>query len=214
MRSGAIVFETVPRIICEDGASNRLGEIARDMGLTHVLMVTDRGLLDVGVVGEAIASLERAGVHSTLYADVLIPGSAWRISADDLVAALAANPSLRRFLGQLLPIELLQAQSTTLAAGQLSIEARLSRWLLMMDDRLRGGSIQVVQRDVADVIGVTRPAITVALRALDDSRLIALDRGVIRIRHRSGLIELAQGTYGLAEAEYARLLGDFRASGL
>ena len=71
MSSGAIVFETVPHIICEDGGSSRLGEIAGDMGLTHVLVVTDRGLLDVGVVGEAIASLERAGVHSTVYADVL-----------------------------------------------------------------------------------------------------------------------------------------------
>ncbi len=71
MNSGAFAFETVPRIICEDGASSRLGELAREMGLTHVLIVTDRGLLDVGVVGEAIASLARAGVHATLYADVI-----------------------------------------------------------------------------------------------------------------------------------------------
>ena len=41
------------------------------MGLTHVLVVTDRGLLDVGAIGEAIASLGRAGVHSTVYSDVL-----------------------------------------------------------------------------------------------------------------------------------------------
>jgi len=71
MRTGAFVFETVPRILCEDGASGRLGEIARELGLTHVLIVTDRGLLDVGVVGEAIVSLERAGVQTTMYADVI-----------------------------------------------------------------------------------------------------------------------------------------------
>ena len=71
MIAGAFVFETVPRILCEDGASSRLGGLAREMGLTHVLLVTDRGLLDVGVVGAALASLERAGVHSTLYADVI-----------------------------------------------------------------------------------------------------------------------------------------------
>ena len=181
-------------------------------------------ILGLGAIRMAVGMVGHEGMvgtsvlysvdHSTLHAEVLIPGSAWRISSDDLVATLAASPSLRRFLGQLLHLELLQAQSNTLAAGQLNIDARLARWLLMVDDRLGGGSINVVQRDVADVIGVTRPAITVALRALDDSRLIALDRGVIRIRHRSGLIELAQGTYGLAEAEYARLLGDFRASGL
>ena len=203
--------------------SKRMRLATQGSRLTFVYFVEDGIvplILGLGAIRMAVGMVGREGVvgtsvlysvdHSTLYADVLIPGSAWRISADDLLSALVANPSLRRFLGQLLPIELLQAQSTTLAAGQLSIEARLSRWLLMMDDRLGGGSIQVVQRDVADVIGATRPGITVGLRELDDRRLIALDRGVIHIRQRSGLIELAEGTYGLAEAEYARLLGDFR----
>lgn len=71
MSRDGFVFETVPRIVCEDGASSRLGAIAREMGLLRVLVVTDRGLLAVGVVDDAIASLERAGVHVTLYADVL-----------------------------------------------------------------------------------------------------------------------------------------------
>ena len=84
----------------------------------------------------------------------------------------------------------------------------------MMHDRLGGGSIEVVQRDVADVMGARRPAITSGLGALVERRLVALNRGVIHIRQRSGLIELAQGTYGQAEAEYARLLGDFRDKGL
>ena len=82
-----------------------------------------------GMVGTSVLySVDR----SALDAEVLIPGSAWRISADDLFAAFAASPSLRRFLGQLQHVELLQAQSTSLAAGHLNIEARLARWLLMI----------------------------------------------------------------------------------
>ena len=177
-------------------------------------------ILGLGAIRMAVGIVGREGMvgtsvlysvdRSALDAEVLIPGSAWRISADHLFAAFAASPSLRRFLGQLQHVELLQAQSTALSAGQLNIEARLARWLLMMEDRVGGGSIEVTQREIADVMGLRRPGITSRLRALDDSRLVALDRGVIHIRQRSGLIELAQGTYGQAEAEYARLLGDFR----
>ena len=181
-------------------------------------------ILGLGAIRTAVGMVGREGMvgtsllysfdRSALHAEVFIPGSAWRISADDLFATFAASPSLRRFLGQLQHVELLQAQSTTLAAGHLNIEARLARWLLMMHDRLGGGSIEVVQRDIADVMGARRPAITSGLGALVERRLVALNRGVIHIRQRSGLIELAQGTYGQAEAEYARLLGDFREKGL
>jgi CRP-like cAMP-binding protein len=181
-------------------------------------------ILGLGAIRTAVGMVGREGMvgtsllysvdRSALHAEVLIPGSAWRISADDLFATFAASPSLRRFLGQLQHVELLQAQSSTLAAGHLNIEARLARWLLMMHDRLGGSSIDVVHRDVADVVGARRPAITSGLGALVERRLVALNRGVIHIRQRSGLIELAQGTYGQAEAEYARLLGDFRDKGL
>ena len=181
-------------------------------------------ILGLGAIRMAVGIVGREGMvgtsvlysvdRSALDAEVLIPGSAWRISADHLFAAFAASPSLRRFLGQLQHVELLQAQSTALSAGQLNIEARLARWLLMMEDRVGRGRIEVTQREIADVMGLRRPGITPRLRALDDSRLVALDRGVIHIRQRSGLIELAQGTYGQAEAEYARLLGDFRDKGL
>ncbi len=69
--AGGFVFETVPRVICQDGAAAELGRHARDAGITHALVVTDRGLLAAGILEEALASFEAFGVGVTVFADVL-----------------------------------------------------------------------------------------------------------------------------------------------
>jgi alcohol dehydrogenase class IV len=63
-------FETTPRIVCEDGAARTLGAAARARGMTRVLVVTDRGLLNGGVLDDALASFG-AMAEVALFADVL-----------------------------------------------------------------------------------------------------------------------------------------------
>jgi len=71
MTAGSFVFDTVPRVLCEDGATERLGACVRELGVTHALLVTDHGLIAAGVVAAALASLSAVGVAYTVYADVL-----------------------------------------------------------------------------------------------------------------------------------------------
>ncbi|MGZ8467926.1 MAG: iron-containing alcohol dehydrogenase [Gemmatirosa sp.] len=68
---GAFTFETTPRIVCEDGASDRLGAMARERGMRRAMIVTDRGLLDSGVLAGALAGFESAGVEVVLFDGVL-----------------------------------------------------------------------------------------------------------------------------------------------
>ena len=63
-------FETTPRIVCEDGAARTLGAAAHARGMTRVLVVTDRGLLDGGVIREALASFDGV-TEVAVFADVL-----------------------------------------------------------------------------------------------------------------------------------------------
>lgn len=65
------VFETVPKIICEQDGALRLAEIAHGLGARRLFVVTDRGLQQAGVLEPALAALAVAGVEATLYADVL-----------------------------------------------------------------------------------------------------------------------------------------------
>lgn len=64
------VFETVPKIVCEQGASKRLGELAGGLGARHVFLVTDAGLIKAGLVDGALAALSAAGIQTTVFSDV------------------------------------------------------------------------------------------------------------------------------------------------
>ena len=63
-------FETAPRILCEQGGADRLGEVALGLGISHVFLVTDAGLVKAGMIAGALASLAKAKVRVTVFSDV------------------------------------------------------------------------------------------------------------------------------------------------
>jgi alcohol dehydrogenase class IV len=65
------VFETVPRIVCELGAAGRLGALAQELGVRHAMLVTDKGLVQAGVLGGVLDGFRTAGVATTVFTDVL-----------------------------------------------------------------------------------------------------------------------------------------------
>lgn len=66
-------FSTVPNVICETGAVQKLGTLARQHfpDVKKALVVTDRGFLGTGLIDAPAASLREAGIQVQLYADVL-----------------------------------------------------------------------------------------------------------------------------------------------
>jgi alcohol dehydrogenase len=66
-------FSTVPNIICETGAVQKLGTLLRQQFPTvkNALIVTDRGFLGTGLIDAPRASLVEAGIQVQTYFDVL-----------------------------------------------------------------------------------------------------------------------------------------------
>jgi alcohol dehydrogenase len=56
-------FQLRTRVIFGEGAVDRLGDVARELGLRRALLVADHGLLASGHVAEAILPLKKAGIH-------------------------------------------------------------------------------------------------------------------------------------------------------
>jgi len=81
-------FETTPKIICEQGAAKRLGEIARGLGMSQVFLVTDIGLMKAGLIDGALTSLSEAGVKVTVFSDVLADPPEGSVQAAVKAAAL------------------------------------------------------------------------------------------------------------------------------
>jgi CRP-like cAMP-binding protein len=138
---------------------------------------------------------------------VLSAGSALCVSTEDLRRAMLANPRLRRCLLHFVQAFLCQTSQTTLANGIAKLEERLARWILMSQDRLGGTNLVVTHGALAQYLAVRRPGVTLALHFLEGKGLIKTTRSRIAVIDRDGLRRQADGSYGIPEAEYARLFG-------
>ena len=138
---------------------------------------------------------------------VRIAGAGWRASATDLSEAMRRSATLYRHLLRYVHAFIAQASQTALSHGRAKLEERLARWLLMSQDRFKADRLTTTHDFVAETLGVRRAGITLALHGLESKGLIRSARNQITICDRQGLSEQASGSYGIAEAVYARLFG-------
>lgn len=61
------LFSNVPNLICELGASAKVGSIAKTMGSKSVVVVTDPGLRKLGLVDGVMESIERQGLRCSVF---------------------------------------------------------------------------------------------------------------------------------------------------
>jgi len=163
--------------------------------------------IEVGMVGaEGMTDLVlNPGDRSPMRTCVLIPGTALKIEAEPFAAAMA-HPGFDRFVLAYKEVLSVQFAFAALSHGTSTIDARLARWILMLDDRLDGGTIPVVHNHIADLLAVRRSGVTTALHVLEGLGAIKSMRGMIMVRDRSVLQQLAAATYGAPEVEYGRLM--------
>jgi CRP-like cAMP-binding protein len=109
-----------------------------------------------GIVGIA-AALGESGVMD---AAVLVPGIAQSIPAERFRAAIRSSDALRRTVDRY-AISLLGHLAQTVACNRLhSLDQRAARWLLLARDRMDSGSFPLTQESFADLLGVSRPAVS------------------------------------------------------
>ena len=170
--------------------------------------------VEVGVVGREGMSgtpLLLNDHRSTYATNVQVSGYAQRLPAEILTTALATSRRLHDHLLRFVRAAEIQTASTASANGRAKLEERLARWLLMTHDRLSSDRLNVTHDLLATMLACRRPGVTVTLHLLEGKGLIRSNRGHVIILDREGLQHAANGSYGLAENEYARLLGqDFR----
>jgi len=137
-------------------------------------------------------------------------GEALRIAAEHFVAAAEQSVTLRLSLLRFVNVFMIQMGRTIVSSLAHSIERRMARWILLYHDRVRDDDICMTHEEFSLMLGVRRSSVTDALHRLEEERAIRAGRGRITVRDRAKLMLLAADTYGHAEAEYRRLLGDDR----
>jgi CRP-like cAMP-binding protein len=160
-----------------------------------------------GMTGTSIIQGDDQGPNHTF---VQVAGAATRIGVEDFTQAFRQSPSMRALLNLYVRAFAIQVSSTALANGRSKLEERLARWLLMVRDRIDGDRFDLTHEFLATMLGVRRPGVTVALHILEGKGLIRSNRGEVIILDRDGLMELADGAYGVPEREYDRLFNGAR----
>jgi CRP-like cAMP-binding protein len=182
-----------------------------DEGLGSVMLGPDRTTgVEVGMVGRegfVGTSVVLGAGQSPHHAFIQVPGTGWRIASDRLTEAMERSSPVRRLLLRYVHVYMVQVASTAHANADYTVEERLARWLLMCHDRSDGDTIAITHEFLALMLGVRRPGVTVATHVLEGEHMIRATRGLITILDREGLRRKANGSYGLAEAEYERLIG-------
>ncbi|MDH0118033.1 Crp/Fnr family transcriptional regulator [Agrobacterium pusense] len=136
---------------------------------------------------------------------IQIDGTALAMSADEFRQALTSVPELRVLTTRFARSLGVQVSYTALANAKFDIRQRLARWLVMMQDRVPGRSLNITHDYLAVMLGVRRSSVTDVLHILEGDKLIRANRSCIKVRNRNGLIEVAGESYGAPEAEHNRL---------
>jgi CRP-like cAMP-binding protein len=136
-----------------------------------------------------------------------VGGPAQRMKAGTLQHVMDASPSLRALLLRYIHVLMVQLAQTALADGRYTIDQRLARWLLLCHDRLETDELELTHEFLSLMLGVRRAGVTSAIHLLEGDHIIKATRGCIRILDRSKLEAAAGDSYGVPEAEYARLIG-------
>ena len=134
-------------------------------------------------------------------------GEGLRMPTHHLEEVMDERPSLHRRLLRYAQALNVQTSGTAFANAEHTVETRLARWLLMCHDRVDGDALSTTHEFLSLMLGVRRAGVTLALQALEGRRLISTKRGQVTVLDRAKLEEVAGDSYGVPEAEYARLIG-------
>jgi CRP-like cAMP-binding protein len=156
-----------------------------------------------GVVGAALADGTR---QAPMQAIVQVAGQGFRLAIKQFHAALEKSHSLRRAIDHHSEALLAHVVRTVACNAMHPAEARLSRWLLLTQDRVEDDTIRLTQEFLAQMLGVQRTTVTLVARSLQTAGLIKYRRGRIDILDRDGLKEVACECYKVTYKHFDRLL--------
>lgn len=176
-----------------------------------VSTMEDGSAIEVGLIGgegiTGVPALIGDGVitHRAL---VQVAGDAVRLPAEVLKAEFVRGGNLQSLILRYMQALLTQVSQAAACNRLHSLEERLARWLLLVQDALDSNEFPLTQEFIAQMIGVRRSSVTVAAGNLQQAGMIAYSRGKITILNRENLEDTACECYRAIKTEFSRLIGE------
>ena len=179
-------------------------------GCVSMVNVLADGAVEVGTIGyEGWAGLPLLLGDDRMpsRAFVQLEGTSYRMEAGAFQKSLARNPAYLRLLNRH-SLALFNQAAQSVACNRLhTLESRCARWLLMTHDRMRLEPFTLTHEFLSYMLGVHRPAVTLAAGVLQRAGLIRYTRGKVTVLDRTGLESVSCACYDITRRNYARLVG-------
>jgi CRP-like cAMP-binding protein len=178
-------------------------------GVVSLVSEMREGTVEVGTIGrEGMTGLPLVLRATTMptRAFVQVPGHAYRTRGADLCVVMREAPNVERLLYRYV-LALFDQTAQHAACNRLhALEERCARWLLMTHDRVDGDVVPLKQQFLAEMLGVHRPAVTIAAGALQKAGVIRYTRGKVTVLDREGLEDAACACYAIITRRANELL--------
>jgi len=175
--------------------------------LSVVAMTADGQCVESGIIGRE----GMAGINVLMGVDsmpneiiILLAGDALRMSTAVVRREFKRGGALHDILLRFMHALMIQIGQTVLCSRLHTIEQRLSRWLLLCNERAEKNELKLTQEFLAIMLGVNRPSVTMSAIALQSAGYIKYSRGLIIITDREGLEDFTCACYQVIKQEYDR----------
>ena len=170
----------------------------RDGSLVEVATVGREGMLGVGVfLGD------RAGAGRTF--QQVGNGPVVALAVSRFIKETGAGGAFRQIVARYAQATLLQTMQCAACNARHDVTERCCRWLLQTHDRVDADDFGLKHEFLAVMLGVRRPTVTVVLRGLQDTGLIASRYGRMRVLKRKQLEAASCECYAVIREHFARL---------
>jgi CRP-like cAMP-binding protein len=172
-----------------------------DSGVLSIVAVYPNGsIIEMATIGREGATGFQAVFGAKMSSArflVQVPGTATRMSRVAFQRAMQELPSFRALMFAHVHAFLEQVLVSAACNGAHNVNQRLARWLLMMRDRHDEDELPITQSLLAEMLGVHRPTVSNAVRALHRAKLIQVSRQRVVILDRDGLKKVSCECYQL-----------------
>src|SRR5438309_10756218 len=114
-------------------------------------------------------------VENPMTAVVQVAGLAFKMATVELRTARARSAAVRTMLDRYTETRLIQTAQTAACNSLHSVEARLARWLLAIDERIGGDRFRLPQELMAHMLGIQRPTVSVTMHRFQELKAITYD---------------------------------------
>ena len=166
--------------------------------VSQVVVTKDGRTVEVGVVGYEgyvgaglAVGLSRGSVREI----VQIAGDGFRMIGSALERVLRSAPQLQTILSRHSGLQGMQVAQTAACNRLHDIQQRLSRWLLMTQDRVNLAVLPITHDFVATMMGTDRSTVSLAASELQKKGIIEYIRGAVKVVNRRKLQNTACECY-------------------